>query len=512
MVTGLSVGITENYQNVANNSTNVTVAVTITWNGGSYNATGNAAGTLKIDGTDYNFKATFNTAQKTSGSEVIYSKTLNIAHGTDGSKSLSCSASFATGTMVGTVTASATKNLTQIPRESTIGATDANIGATSVISINRKHAAYTHSVAYSFGNLSGYLADGSGRLSGSEVKLSAVSLSFPVPESFYTQIPNATSGRCTLTVKTYSGNTQIGAAKTCTFTVSTSESNCRPQVSGTVTDINEATKALTGNAGKLVQGMSTAYCVINAQAKNSATVKKKTIAGTVVTSNERSIAGVETNRFVFSATDSRGYTTTYEKTVEMVNYVRLTCNASAERTNPTDGNGVLWISGNYFNGSFGAQQNNLKLSYRIGNGEAVQLQPQISGNQYSVSVNLQEMDYQTAYNITVTVEDQLIHLSKTVTLSKGIPVFDWGENDFSFNVPVSVMGVPINAQITTLNELDRFCFDDLKLHIGYGVINQEGYISFNVGWIALQMKVADGNNVFIRSKYGNKSWSEWRKI
>ena len=60
MVTGLSLGITENWQDVANNSTNVTVALTISWNGGSYNATGNASGTVKIDGTDYSFKATFN--------------------------------------------------------------------------------------------------------------------------------------------------------------------------------------------------------------------------------------------------------------------------------------------------------------------------------------------------------------------------------------------------------------------------------------------------------------------
>lgn len=507
MVTGLSLGITENWQDVANNSTNVTVALTISWNGGSYNATGNASGTVKIDGTDYSFKATFNTAQKTSGSEVIYSKTLNIGHGTDGSKTLSCSASFATGTMAGTVSASATKTLTQIPRESTIGATDANIGATSVISINRKHTAYTHSVAYAFGSLYGYLADG-GKLSSSEVKLSAVSLSFSIPDSFYGQIPNATTGVCTLTVRTYSGNTQVGSAKSCTFTVTATENNCRPQVSGTVTDVNETTVALTGNANKLVKGMSTAYCTISAQARNSASLKKKTIAGTVVSGNTLSIGSVENNRFAFSATDSRGYTGTYEKTVDMVQYVRLTCNAAAQRTNPTDGNAVLQISGNYFSGSFGAKSNSLKVSYQIGNGETIQLQPQISGNKYSASAQFQGMDYQSAYNITVTVEDALIRLTKTVTLNKGVPVFDWGENDISFNVPVSVMGVPLRTTINSLGELDSFYFSDANWHFGYGLIDNKGYLSFNVGWIVLQIRIESGG-VFKRTRYGNNGWTQW---
>ena len=111
MVTGFRIGITQNSQSIAGNKSNVTVALTITWNGGSYNATGNAAGVLNIDGIDYSFTAKFNTAQKTTGSEVIFSKTLDISHSPDGSKTLACSASFATGTGAGTVTATATSGL-----------------------------------------------------------------------------------------------------------------------------------------------------------------------------------------------------------------------------------------------------------------------------------------------------------------------------------------------------------------------------------------------------------------
>lgn len=440
MVTGFSIGITQNSQDAASNKSNVTVALTITWNGGSYNATGNAAGVMNIDGTDYTFTAKFNTGRKTSGSEVIFSKTLDIPHNNDGSKSLACSASFATGTGVGTVTASATKKLTQIPRESTIGATDANIGATAVISLSRKNAAYTHSIAYSFGDLKGYLADASGVLSDTEVKMSATSLSFPIPESFYAQIPDAISGICKLTVKTYSGNTQIGAEKSCTFTVTAPAASCCPEVSGTVEDINEATVALTGNGEKLVRGMSTAQCTIAAQAKNGASLKSKSISGMPAEENTVTIDGVESGNICFSATDSRGYTGTFVKSVEMVEYVFLTCSAEAMRTNPTDGKAVLTLSGNYFNSSFGAEDNDLQLEYQVGSGKIESVVRKIEGNRYFITVNLLEMDYRTSHTLIVTVRDKLMSLTKEVTLEKGIPVFDWGEQDFTFNVPVNLEG------------------------------------------------------------------------
>lgn len=512
MVTGFSIGITQNSRNAENNTSNVTVFLTITWNGGSYNATGNAAGTLTVDGTAYDFTATFNTAQKTSGSEVIYSKTLDIPHSADGSKSLSCSASFATGTAVGTVTASATKTLTAIPRESTIGATDANIGATSVISVNRKNGAYTHSIAYRFGSLEGFLADGGGTHSDEEVRLTAVSLSFPIPESFYEQIPNARSGVCTLTVKTYSGSTRIGSDKTCTFTVTAAEANCRPEVSGTVVDINEDTLALTGDENKLVCGMSTACCTISAQAKNGAALAGKTIGGIQVSEDERMISGVETGSILFAATDSRGYTNTYEKTVEMVEYVMLTCNLAASRTDPTSGNGTLTVKGNFFDGSFGAEDNELTLSYQIDGGEFTQIEALHDGNQYMASVSISGLDYQKACSVTVKAADKLMTVTKTVTVGKGIPVFDWGENDFNFHVPVAINGIPLKTKLLTAEELDAFRFSDSEFRVGYGIIDSEGYISFNMGWITMQLRVTAANKIHKRVKYGGNAWSEWETI
>ena len=437
MVTGFSIGITQNSQSVENNRSNVTVALTITWNGGSYNATGNAAGDLTIDGTAYSFKAVFNTAQKASGSEVIYSKTMDVDHDADGNKTLVCSATFASGTQVGTVTASATKSLTQIPRESTLSVTPADIGAVSAITVDRKNRDYTHSIAYEFGNLRGYISNEDGALSDAEVKLSAIGISFPIPETFYEQIPDAPSGDCVLTIRTYSGNTRIGQDQTCSFKVTAAEEQCRPEVGGTVVDVNPATLALTGDGRKMVRSMSTARCTVIARAKNSASVASRTIAGVAVTEEYREIAGMESPGVEFGVSDSRGYSASCTVPVELVEYIRLSANVTAKRTDPTSGNVKLEIGGRYFSGSFGAATNSLTVRYRIGSGEYVTVVPQIGDNEYTASAQLQGLDYQSAHSITVEIRDKLETLTRTVQVGKGIPVFDWGEEDFAFHVPVS---------------------------------------------------------------------------
>lgn len=439
MVTGFSIGITQNSQSVENNRSNVTVALTIAWNGGSYNATGNAAGTLTIDGIDYSFKAVFNTAQKASGSEVIYSETVDVDHSADGSKTLSCQASFNTQTMAGTVTASASKPLTQIPRESTIWATDADIGAVSAVMVDRKNAAYTHSIAYQFGNLSGYIANASGALSSSEMKLSATSIPFPVPESFYAQIPNAPSDTCALTIRTYSGSTQIGQARTCSFKATAAPDKCRPEVSGKVVDINLATLALTEDENKLVRGMSTALCTMTALPRNGAVIQSRTIGGVEVAENERTIPNIELNEVVFTATDSREYTGRDSKAVDLIPYKMLTANVTAWRVDPTSGNAVLKVEGNYFKGSFGAKDNFLRVEYRKGSsGDYQEAVPVISDdNTYTAEIFLEGLEYTKSFDYEVVVSDALNTVPRNATVKKGIPVFDWGEGDFAFHVPVS---------------------------------------------------------------------------
>ena len=79
-----------------------------------------------------------------------------IDHTSDGSKTLSCSAvlDFTSGSYSpGDFTPSGTMQLTTIPRASAITGTDANIGSASTIIINRAVDSFTHTITYSFKNL-----------------------------------------------------------------------------------------------------------------------------------------------------------------------------------------------------------------------------------------------------------------------------------------------------------------------------------------------------------------------
>lgn len=386
---------------------------------------------------------------QTMGESAFYPLTgtlgaVEIAHEADGSKSVAIAVSVRGYTTSGgagsgwSVSGSQTVTLTTIPRASTIGATDANIGAVSMIAIGRKSSAYTHSIQYQFAALSGWIT-ASGGVSPSEVRLTAVSIPWVIPAAFYAQIPDAKSGTVTLTCRTYSGSTQIGDDQAATIAATASADKCAPVVSGTVVDSNDETIALTGDANVLVRYCSTALCTISAEARNSASVASKTIAGKVVTGDTRSIANVEVGTFAFGATDSRGYTTVSESVVKaMIDYVQLTNNPVAVRPAPTTGEAVLTVKGDYFNGSFGAVDNALEIYYRIGSGSYVPVTPEISGNSYSAEVALSGMIYTQSYQIEVVVTDKLSRVPKKATLMRGLPVFDWGEDDFVFHVPATV--------------------------------------------------------------------------
>lgn len=338
-----------------------------------------------------------------------------------------------------------TVDLPTIPRASSIGATDANIESNSAITVTKKASSYVHSIKYEFGSLSGYITS-SGGVSSTEVKFSAASVSFAIPAAFYAQIPNAASGTCKLTCTTYSSTsstTVIGTAQTATFKVTTNQNLCKPTVSGSVIDAEAKTVALTGNENVLVKFFSRAVCTISATPKNGATIKAKKIAGQTVTGNSLTLSNVETNSFSFSATDSRGYSGSATKTLTMINYIKLTSNVQLVRVDSTSGDARLIIKGNYFNGNFGAVSNTLTIKYRIAQsggsyGSWISVTPTISGNSYSATVSLSDLDYQSSYVAEVSCEDKLISLTPNAEVSKGIPVADWNDKNFRFNVPVIV--------------------------------------------------------------------------
>ena len=383
------------------------------------------------------------------GKQTIASGTLWISHSADGTKTFSIS-SF-TGWLYSNHNYSSNGGsftLTTIPRASSISCTQANIEGNPTITISRAHSGFTHTITYAFGTLTGTIRD----------KTSATVITdWAIPVAFYGQIPDAKTGKGTLTCITYNGNTQIGSPTTCELSVTTDETKCKPTVSGNVVDSNPATVALTGDAEKcLVRFFSTASCTIDVTLNKSAgSVLLRTINNVSVPSGEDTlvIPNVETGVFDFYAKDSREYHDDDKVERTLVPYVKLTNDATIYRDDPTSGKATLKIEGNYYDGSFGAESNTLKVEYKVGGGDYIEVTPAIEDNKYSVTVPLSGYDYQSSFNFEVVVSDKLDRVPKPLTLMKGIPVFDWGENDFRFNVPVAINGVDILEKLAELERL-----------------------------------------------------------
>lgn len=330
--------------------------------------------------------------------------------------------------------------LPTIPRASTVGATDANIGSNSSVVVSQKSTNYTHSIKYKFGQKTGYITS-SGGISDSEVKMSATNISWKIPTSFYAEIPDAKTGECTLTIKTYSGSTQIGSEQTDTFTITAAKSSCVPTVTGSVVDSNSATKALTGDASVLVRYKSTAYCTISATAKNSATIVKKQINGKTITGDTSSIKNIEVSSIPFYATDSRGYATKKDVEFTLLPYVLLTNNAEASRVDPGTGKATLTIRGNFYNGAFGASENALTVRYRVDGGSYVNVTPTITTDGYKATVKISGLDYTVSHTVDVYVADLLESITKKLTIGKSIPPFYWNEDFFGFTTDIAARGL-----------------------------------------------------------------------
>ena len=437
---GLKLVLTENSTSVTANTSSVSYSFSITRGSTGFYASQPFSWNITIGGQTIAISGfRFQISTSDPAEQLIKSGTVTVAHNSDGKKTLSFSVSTPDASGIsptyGPAAMSMTGNwaLTTIPRASTVTAGDANIGSVTTIKISRASSAFTHTLTYAFGSLSGTIA----------TKTGDTTLSWTVPTSFYAQIPKAKSGKCTITCQTFSGSTLIGTT-TASFQAQVPGASA-PAVTGTVADTNTVTKSLTGNSQVMVRYFSNALCTISAQGKNSATITEKKIGETVVTGTTRTISGIEVNGVTFSATDSRGFTTRVSKTFSLVPYVKLTANGTVKRDTPTGSTGKLTLQGNYFNASFGAQSNTLTVQYRLqpedeAYGDWKMITVTLDGNTYRAEVSLTELDYRKAYGVQVQATDKLMTTTADLTLLPGTPVFDWGKNDFRFHVPVVAGG------------------------------------------------------------------------
>lgn len=417
--------------NVANNSSEVTVNWIYKKNAsdpyGSYNLTNSTKVTLTIDDESQTLTAPFDLRNAAVGSTaVIASFTKTISHNPDGTKTIAVSGSHTPGNSWSKKTISSTNiTLDTIPRTSSFTADNAEIEGESKISISRASSSLTHTLLYSFGELSGTIAENI-----------ADFYKWTIPSNFYYQIPDLKEGTCTITCITYNGSTEIGRT-TQNIAVSCNSDKCRPTITGTIEDINSTTLALTGNKNILVKGYSNANVTVSATPKNGARITSKRAfdyyGNYPITNDSVIINGIKQSYEELSAVDSRGFVTEASSVScsQFIDYIPLNCKAEFKRRNQTSSEVLLDYEGNYFNGSFGETNNTLSLTwkYRLKgdtnwtNGGT--LTPTITNNKYSGSISCgSNFDYRSNYEFLISYQDKLLSSNIVQSLTKGLGDFE----------------------------------------------------------------------------------------
>lgn len=286
-------------KNVSANTSTVTCKLYLV-NDWSLSISGRSDNTCTIDGAAQTFSSP---AISSTGTHLLATISRTVNHASDGSKSLSISAVFQiratlSGTYYGTISASANITLDSIPRASSVSAGNMMMGTAGKINISRASSSFTHTLTYSFGNTSGTIA----------TKTTATSVSWTPALSLASQIPNATSGTCTITCTTYNGNTNIGS-KTCTLSLSVPAS-IKPTISSL--SASRIDGEVPSAWGIYVQTKSKVKLTVNGAAGSyGSTIKSYSITGGGYSGSASTLTTGFLNNFgtiTFKATvtDSRG--------------------------------------------------------------------------------------------------------------------------------------------------------------------------------------------------------------
>lgn len=436
--------------NVADNTSTIKWTLKATGGSSGYYTTGPT--TVKINDEQVYYKARVSYSSKsfpaatgsTSGSIIV-------KHNNDGSLSIPVSLTTAIYT-ASTSTKSGTWTLDKIARGATISS------APNFTDEGNPVMKYTNHAGTNVTTLQACVASSDGKtiyVPYRDIGKTDTSYTFNFTEDERNALRNATPNSNTMTVKYYiktivNGNTFYSSvAKTLTI------ANPNPIINPTVIDTGSNSTTYTGDPeNKVIKGYNTMSVTFGASAVKGATItSQKVTCGGKSRTTDGTIAGVESGDFVFTATDSRGNTTTKTIKKTLVNYSYPTINIKSLNLTPE---GVLTaeLSGKVWIGSFGATTNsyNLRYRYKVSGGEwgswaTISMTPNSNGS-FSVSKSLSGLDYRSTYVFQAAVRDTLAPYDsnsiktpeKTVS---SYPIFDWSAEDFNFNVPVYFQGSPM---------------------------------------------------------------------
>ena len=317
----------------------------------------------------------------------------------------------------------------------TVSSSSVNLGSAVTISTNRLTTSATHTLTYAFGSTSGTIATGVGD-----------SVSWTPGLALAAQIPNATSGLCTITCKTFVSGTETGSSSV-TLTLNV-PSSVVPSISGVTTA--EATSGIAAQFGGYVRTRSKLSVAISASGSQGSTVSSYrttldnvTYTASSFTSNTLNTAGTLT--LTVTVTDSRGRTATTSKSITVLDYSPPSLTAfRAERCN-TDGSAAqmdgtrvrVSLAGSV--SSVGSRNTiSCAVYYKLSTASAWTQATTVSASNYAVSAtNLllsQTFDTLSSYDLKVRLTDYFYYVEQTVSIGTNQVLMDFysGGNGIAF--------------------------------------------------------------------------------
>lgn len=456
-------------QNIEKNTSTISWTFTGSGTGTSWFYTQNAY--LNVNGIRVYTQS--GTAQLAPGT-VLASGESTISHGTDGKKTFNANGGGGIYVYNTIQVGSGNWELPQIPRAATL------TSAPHFTDEDNPTITYSNPAGSAVSSLKACIANPGGTVVYADyrdIPLNGTNYTFNLTDEERNNLRWATINSPNLTVKFYvttviGGNTYYSTLdKIMTIT------NANPTIEVTAKDIGTASTALTGDNKTIIKGYNYISFSQTATAYKGASIKKQSVTcgGLTVNGASGSLSNVENGLLVFSATDSRGYTTTEPFNFKVIDYIKLTCNLKVEKLN-AEGETSISVHGNYFNGSFGLQNNTLTISYRYkkedgGFTEWFTTDAVLDGNTYTTDVNITGLDYRAAYTFQAKAKDKILEIQASDQHVKSIPVFDWGENDFRFNVDAfDKNGNMLGTELTTND---------------YGAVFKSGQSLLETGWVTI---------------------------
>lgn len=450
--------VTENSTSIANNTSNVTVKVQVWRTNTGYETYGSGTCYVTIDGTQYSQAIT--TSQKFTYNSYteVFNKTLNITHNSNGSKTIYVS-SYINHSRFDSNSQGFNVNLTNIPRYATITKAP-NFTNEQNPTINYSNTAGNQvTTLQACISLTGNTDDIPYRT----ISKTGTSYTFNLTTSERNTLLNACNNAKSRTVYFYIKTVLGGNTFYDSYQVTFSVVNANPTIGSiSYADVNSSITAITGNNQWIVRNKSSLKLTLsNLNALKGATLSSATvningnnysfsgISGSTVATANLTVGTINVSSNItakVTLTDSRGYSSTYNKQIIVLNYESPYSTITLARLN-----------------NFYTQCNiEVDCTYSsLNNTNSITIQWQakkVSDSSYGSLTTIQNntpttisLDNRYQWNVRVVTTDSLgTSVSYVLFVDKGIPIlfFDKDKNSVGINCfPVNDESLEVNGYI-----------------------------------------------------------------